>query len=72
MKLLLVLLLLQLPQKISYDYAEIPDSQYTHCKVIKYLANPGQFKPKGGKLVIPVEGTSPKVFKNEGEIFTLK
>lgn len=69
MKLLLVLLLLQLPQKISYNYAEIPASQYTHCKGIKYLTKPGQFKLKGGKLVIPVEGKSPKVFKNEGEIY---
>lgn len=71
MKLLFVLLLMQVPlqQKISYNYTEIPAAQYTHCKVIKYLSNPGQFKVKGGKLLIPVEGKSPKVFKNEGEIY---
>ncbi|SFW78054.1 hypothetical protein [Chitinophaga sancti] len=59
-----------LPQKITYNYTEIPAAQYTHCKGTKYLSTPGQFKVKAGKLVIPIAGKSPKVFKNGGEIFT--
>ncbi len=69
-RLLVITALFMLPfsvvaqRRVTHNYAEIRKEQYGLCKDVGYLSQNAQIKKQSGKLIIPIAGKAPKVFKD--------
>lgn len=54
-------------RNITKNFSEIPKAQYQKCKKIKYLTINHSIKKHSGKLAIPIDGKSSRIFRDVKE-----